>query len=116
MGVKKPHIGELRLIGHFENNTGRVAYTAGYVDGYTNIIASVPCKITPKNFRRVDDFGEIQIVSGWQMICRFTSQIDQNKMLNTKFVQGNKRYTIKGISVIDERNFFYLFDLTTKNV
>src|SRR5438270_12720870 len=111
MAVKKPYIGELRLVGHFENNTGKVAYTAGYIDGYTNIITSVRCKLTGKKSFRKDEFGEIVQENLFEMICRFQSAIDQSIKVNTKFVQGNRRFTIIGFDIIDERTFYYSFTL-----
>lgn len=108
---KKPSIGELRNIGHFENDNYIQPYTAGYVDGYTNVVASVYCKIKQVHSRRVNDFGNIQIVSSWEMYCRFQEAINSSLLENTKFVQDGRLFTINGFHVIDEKNFYYWFSL-----
>lgn len=111
MAVKKYKVGKLRSVGHFENNTAPVQKTAGYVDGYTSIITSVWCKLWPMNGRRTNDFGEVQLDSTWGMQCRFQSAIDSNIKKDTKFVQGDRVFTVVGFNVIDERDFYYQFTL-----
>jgi hypothetical protein len=109
--IKKATIGDLRNVGHFESNTHRQAYTAGYVDGYSNVVASVYCKLWQGASKRINDFGKIEVVSFWNMQCRFQEAIDANVIVSTKFVQGNRKFTIIGMSVIDERNYQYHFTL-----
>lgn len=111
MAVKKPKIGELRKVGHFENDSNPVFYTAGYVDGYTNVVASVYCKLWQTNSRRLNDFGTVQIVSSWNMVCRFQETIESTLLEDTKFIQGSRVFTVKGFEVIDEREFYYHFIL-----
>ena len=111
MAVKKPSIGELRKVGHFESNNYRQPYTGGYVDGYSNVVASVYCKLWQSTTRRINDFGKIEIVSSWNMVCRFQEAIDSNVIVSTKFVQADRRFTIIGINIIDERDFYYHFVL-----
>lgn len=111
MAVKKSTIGELRLVGHFENNLYRQPYTAGYVDGFSNVVTSVYCKLRQKSTKRINDFGQIEIVSSWQMICRFQDLLAANLTEGTKFVQAGRYFTIVGYNIIDERNFYYEFTL-----
>lgn len=115
MAVKKVPIGDLRLVGHFENNTNKQSKTAGYVDGYTNIVTSVYCKLMKHNSRRLNEFGEIELTSSWGMWCRFQSLIDANLLEGTKFVQGGRRFTIVGWEIVDERNYQYYFTLALKD-
>ena len=115
MAVKKVPIGELRLIGHFENNNYRKPYTAGYVDGYSNVVTSVYCKLIKKNGTRINDFGQVEIISSWAMWCRFQSLIDSNLLEGTKFVRGDRKFTIVGWEVIDSRDFQYYFTLNLKD-
>jgi len=113
--VKIPHIGELRSVGYFENNTAKVPYTGGYIDGYSPIVMTVRCKLWKTNSRRTDQFGQIYIDSSWNMICRFQRAIDNAIKINSKFVVGSDVYTIEGINIIDERTFWYHFVLNLKD-
>ena len=116
MAVKKTTIGQMRKVGHFENNTNPIAYTAGYVDSYTNVVTSVYCKLWQSNHNRANDFGQVQVISSWKMQCRFQDAIDINLLQDTKFVQGDRRFTIAGFEVIDERDFYYEFTLNLINL
>jgi hypothetical protein len=109
--TKKPTIGDLREVGIFEGNTSRVKYTGGYVDGYTNIITAVRCKLRQINGKRTNEFGEIVITSYWEMTCRFQNVIDESIKVNTKFVVGNKKFTVASFTKIDENDFYYFFTL-----
>jgi hypothetical protein len=111
MAVSKTTIGQLRLVGHFENNTYMQPYTAGYVDGYSNIVTSVYCKLRQRNTKRINEFGQVEIVSSWKMICRFQSALENNLLEDTKFVQAGRRFTIVGYEVIDAKDFYYEFTL-----
>jgi hypothetical protein len=109
--AKKIPIGEMRNVGHFENNNHRQAYTAGYVDGYSNVVASVYCKLWQVNSKRVNDFGKIEVISYWNMQCRFQEAIEAATIASTKFVQGSRRFSIVGMTIIEESNFQYHFTL-----
>lgn len=111
MAIKKPKIGEMKKVGHFENDTNPIAYTAGYVDSYTNVVTSVYCKLWQTTRQKVNDFGQVQLISAWKMQCRFQDAIDTNLLKDTKFVQADRRFDIAGFEIIDERDFYYEFTL-----
>jgi head-tail adaptor len=112
MALKTPPIGQLRNIGHFENDEYRAPYTAGYVDGYTNVVTSVYCKIVQTNTKKVNEFGQVEVHSEWVMWCRFQSALAAALNDGTRFVQDGRRFDIIGSSLIDERRFYYRFVLT----
>lgn len=114
MAVKKHHIGEFRDVGYFENNTSKQPKTAGYVDGYSPIVTSVFCKLRQRSHKKENDFGQVVMISYWEMHCRFQSAIDASLLTDTKFVQGNRVFTIAGFEVVDERDFYYKFTLNLK--
>lgn len=117
MGVSKPHIGELRNVGVFRNNTAKTLATAGYIDGYQEVITSVFCKIKQQNRYRKDEFGQLKLTATYVMVCRFCDAIDDILKPNTIFTLNGKDYTVAGIpTVIDERNFFYEFQLNAADV
>lgn len=111
MAVKKVPIGDLRLVGHFENNNYKRPYTAGYVDGYSNVVTSVRCKIVKLSGSRKNEFGQVEFSSSWGMWCRFQSLIENNLLTGTKFVQNGRRFTIDSYEVVDSKNFQYYFTL-----
>ncbi len=116
--MKKSHTGELRSIGYFQDNTNRVPYVGGYLDGYVSTVLTVRCKLWKKNMRMVNDTGQVVYHSGYGMQCRFQKAVDANVVNNksARFIVGNDRYKIESWNIIDSREFWYEFNLSLTNV
>lgn len=105
-----PLIGEMNAPAQLQRNTP-TPVGAGFKDNYTEILRTRG-KLEKKTGRRVMDSGEILIYSFWVFECRFQAAIENEvEKKSMRWVINNRFFTIDSYELIDQKPFYYRFNL-----
>ena len=63
---------------------------------YSQRIANLPCRLARKQFREVNEFGKLTILSGWRLYCEFNST-NSAIAISDRIVVESKTFEVKGI-------------------
>lgn len=105
------HIGMMRSIVKFEANTPTDTNDGGEEEFYTEFLTTRGYLKKRNGYRSLEQ-GDMVLNSGYSMICRFQTALENQLNTDVRIVMDNNRvFRIESWEVYDEIKHLYKFDL-----
>lgn len=109
MGVIPPSIGQMRAIVKFERNEP-TTLGAGRKDNYVEWF-NTRGQLAYKTGQRIDSHGNAVIYGRWVLKCRMQAELENFVSKSNRIVINNRIFTVANYSLIDQKRFYYEFNL-----
>jgi hypothetical protein len=110
--TKKSLIGKMKEVVTFKVNSGKTVSGTGFLDGYTDLLVTRGW-LQNKTGTKLNEAGEILYKYDFVLTCRFQTSLESNitRPGTAVAVINNKIFSILSFTKVDEKRFYYTFNL-----
>lgn len=105
--------GDMRKVIVFQNNTPVANNSGGFKDNWTTFY-TCRARFRPMSGIKLLEGQQIVQTDPYEVVCRFTIQIENNVNAKTTIVIDGTTYVIKKVQKVDDMNHWYQFIVTAK--